>query len=751
MKDILWLKEISKKDVNLAGGKGAQLGELFKSKFPVPNGFVISSLAYKNFIKNSNLNKIIIKNLTNLDVENTKKLENIAIKLQNKIILASLSSNLQKEILSAYKKLKGNVAVRSSATAEDLPTASFAGQQATYLNIKGNKELIKAVKKCFASLFTARAIYYRSKNNFDHSKVLMSVVVQKMVKAKKAGVIFSINPLSNNRREMVIESVSGLGEALVSGSISPDSYVIDKTRRAVKEKHIVKTEILSNKELNNLIVIAKKIEKHYKFPQDIEWTIDDKIYIVQTRPITTTKQLYSKAKWKKILSREYGVQYTEISLRCLTKEAKDLVPYNFYEQIYIPEDVNEVCYIDEDKWNKLILNLRKIWNINNVKKFENLFIKTGNQYMNYSKKLSKINLKNKSPKELKKFYLQYQKFAVRYTSFIWTAFILNDFFSEKVRNVIEKYVKDKKDANLYHEVLLSPVKKASILKLASIVNNKNINKKIISKLYDKFKWIPCLDIHNPPWAIKEFEKHLKQIKSNKNSQIPYKSALENLKINLKDKKVLDTAKRFAYIKDLRDDFRRQAIYYAQISLFNDLARRMNIPINEISYLQEQDIIDFLDNKNIKFNKIRERKNGFVIFFDSNKKLRCVSGNEVKSAVSKLGLSSGEDFTTEIKGIPASKGIVQGKVTIVKGVNDLYKVNGGDILVAVTTHPDYVPAMQKTVAIVTDEGGVTSHAAIVARELGVPCIVGTKTASKILKNKDRVEVDANIGLVRKIKI
>ena len=746
MKNILWLKELSKNKINLAGGKGAQLGELYNAKFPVPNAFVITSLAYKNFIKNINLQ---IKNLNKINVDDTKILEKVANKIQKKLLSAPMPPNLQHEILRAYSKLGGKVAIRSSATAEDLPTASFAGQQETFLNIEGNKKVLDAVKACFASLFTARAIFYRVQNKFNHTKVLMAVVVQKMVKARKAGVIFSINPITNNRTELVIESVSGLGESLVSGTITPDSYIIDKKTKKIKEKHILKKEILSKNELSNLIELTYKIEKHYKFPQDIEWAIDKEVFIVQARPVTTTKSIYPKTKWKEILSREYGVQYTEISLRCLTSENKDLVPYTFYEQIYIPEEGNEVCYIETKKWENLVSGLEKAWNVSNVKDFEDKFIKIGNEYVRFSKKIPK-NLNSKSNKELKKIYLDYQKHAVKYTSFIWTAYILNNIFSEMARQVIHNCLGEK-ESHKYYDVVFAPIKEASIIKLASLINRiPKINNKSVERLYDKFKWISCLDIHNPPWTIKQFVAHAKQLKKDKKtSKLQYKSFLKKFKIKSEDKRLLDLAKRFAYIKDLRDDFRRKAVFYAQSSLFNELARRMNLKLKDISYFQENEILDFLNKKAISKN-FKNRQSGFVIFFDTHKKVNCVSGKDIKITMRKLGIIIKEDYLSEIKGVSASKGFIRGKVTIVKGVKDLLKVKKGDILVAVTTHPDYVPAMQKAAAIVTDEGGVTSHAAIVARELSVPCIVGTKKASKILKDGDKVEVDANIGIIRKLK-
>lgn len=746
MKNIVWLKEVNKDDINIVGGKGAQLGELYNNNFPVPNAFIITTNAYKLFIKKLKIN---FEQLDKINVENIKQLENISKKIQKKILSASLPKILEKEILAAYSKLQGKVAIRSSATAEDLPTASFAGQQDTYLNVNGIEKVLEAVQKCFASLFTSRAIFYRVQNNFDHSKVSMAVVVQKMVNAKKAGVAFTINPVSNDKKEIVIESVSGLGESLVSGKTTPDSYVVDKKLNKTKEKNIVNKEILNFKEIKALVKICKKIEEHYKFPQDIEWAIDDKLYIVQTRPITTTNSLYPGAQWKKILSREYGVQYTEVSLRSLTDEVKDLVPCTFYEQIYIPEGVNEVCYIDSNKWKNLVFCLEKKWNVKNIEKYEEKFITTGNDYVNFCKNIPK-NFRSKSNQELKKFYLDYQKLAVRYTSFIWTAYILNNIFSELARNTIQKYI-EKKKSQSYYEIVFSPVKEASILKLSSVINKiPALNKKTIKKVYNEYKWISCLDIHNSPWTIEQFITHAKQMKKSKNfSKKSYSDFLKKFKIKKNDKVVFDVVRWFAYIKDLRDDYRRKAVFYVRSSLFYELARRMGVKISDVSYLLEAEIIDYLDNGNL-CNIYKERKKGFVIYFDKNKEINCVSGRDVKKIVSLLGVNIKGSYITELKGVPASKGIVQGKAAIVKGVKDLEKIKKGDILVAVTTHPDYVPAMQKASAIITDEGGITSHAAIVARELRIPCIVGTKNASKVFKEGDKIEVDAEIGLVRLIK-
>ncbi|MBI2017473.1 hypothetical protein HYS92_00335 [Candidatus Daviesbacteria bacterium] len=210
------------------------------------------------------------------------------------------------------------------------------------------------------------------------------------------------------------------------------------------------------------------------------------------------------------------------------------------------------------------------------------------------------------------------------------------------------------------------------------------------------------------------------------------------------------AKRFVYIKDARDDFRRESVFYS-INLWKEIGRRMGISAEDTSYLQDSEIIAFLkDKNNTDLDKIsRSRKNGFVIYIGSNKKVICSQGDHILAALKLFKLDFEEEKTQEIKGRVASKGLAKGNVAIVKGVKDLDKVKMGDILIAVTTHPDYVSAMRKAVAIVTDEGGITSHAAIVSREFGIPCIVGTKLATKVLRDGDMVEVDANSGVVKKL--
>lgn len=283
--NLFWFKEIGIKDIPTVGGKGASLGELYKI-VNVPNGFCISVNAYANFLKENKLNLKITELLKNLDITNHKELEEKSNKIRELIINKEISLNIKKEIVEAYKELNcSKVAVRSSATAEDLPSASFAGQQDTYLNISSEEELINSVKKCWASLFTSRAIYYRKKNNFPYTKVFISVVVQKMVDADYAGVLFTKDPIE--KKYILIEVVKGLGEQLVSGEVTPNTYHLEKKKLTlIKRKENFSFNL---RLLTDLSKIGNLIESHYKFPQDIEWAIDKngRIFILQSRAITT--------------------------------------------------------------------------------------------------------------------------------------------------------------------------------------------------------------------------------------------------------------------------------------------------------------------------------------------------------------------------------------------------------------------------------------------------------------------------------
>jgi len=314
-------KEISKEDVSLVGGKGANLGEMTQAGLPIPQGFCLTANAYRLMLTENNLVEFIKQTLTGLDVKDNNELNRASKKIKDKILKADIPQSLIKEVFHLYRNLKRGevnplVAVRSSATAEDLPDASFAGQQESFLNIKGEANLIQAIRNAYASLFGARAIFYRETKGFDHFKVALAIPVQLMIQSEVSGVMFSINPVTNNKKQIVIEAVWGLGDYIVQGVVTPDHYVVNKDDfsvhsrlvsqqtvmevykhpSGVKEVKVPKDKSLIQKLSDEQIIylgrLAQKIHDHYFFPQDMEWAMEgDQIYVTQSRPITTISTL----------------------------------------------------------------------------------------------------------------------------------------------------------------------------------------------------------------------------------------------------------------------------------------------------------------------------------------------------------------------------------------------------------------------------------------------------------------------------
>ncbi len=319
MKLVAWFSEVDKDDVGLVGGKGANLGELTKAGIPVPSGFAVTSHVYFHFVEQSGLTQPLRDILSRIDVNDSARLQSAAREVKALISSASMPADVASQISRAYREMGGGpVAVRSSATAEDLAEASFAGQQSTYLNVEGEEAVIKAVQECWASLFEARAIFYRQQAGFEHLKVGIAVVVQHMVQSERSGVMFTLEPVTGDRDKIVIEAIYGLGEAVVSGAVTPDYYVVEKKSLGVLSKKIERQEHqlvrnqdakagednnvwldipaadgqaqkLTDEQIAELAEIGSRVEEHYGRPQDIEWAAEGgKFYLVQSRPVTVT-------------------------------------------------------------------------------------------------------------------------------------------------------------------------------------------------------------------------------------------------------------------------------------------------------------------------------------------------------------------------------------------------------------------------------------------------------------------------------
>ncbi len=321
-KFVFWFDEIGMEDVPLVGGKSASLGEMTqRTGVPVPYGFATTADAYRYYLRANKLDDEMAEVLKEIkDPNDTRTLQSVGARIRKMVATAEMPPDLEKEIIEAYKLLSKKVkesdpfvAVRSSATAEDLPDASFAGQQETYLNVHTAKEVVEKIKECFASLFTDRAIFYRIQKGFDHMAIALSSAVQLMVYSKASGVIFTLDVANGDRSVVLIETGYGLGELVVQGTITPDEYYVRKSDLAIVKRNIPKKtiqlvrlpsggtekrpvplnlqdkQILTDDQIKTLSEYAIAIEEHYKKPMDLEWALDErmnKLFILQARPET---------------------------------------------------------------------------------------------------------------------------------------------------------------------------------------------------------------------------------------------------------------------------------------------------------------------------------------------------------------------------------------------------------------------------------------------------------------------------------
>jgi len=306
----LWLTDIGADDLQRVGGKAASLGELTGAGLPVPSAFVVTTGTYRSFIEKTGIENALF-DAVDVDTDDSRALAAAAERAQELLLDTEIPAEVREDVLAAYDELgDGPVAVRSSATAEDLPDASFAGQQDTYLNV-ARADLLDRIRECWASLFTQRAIYYRTEQGFDHDAVDIAVAVQEMVDAEKSGVLFTSHP-STGAPTAIVEAAWGLGEAVVSGTVSPDNYVVDRETGELADVTVARKrvmcvrgedgrtversvpdekrdrQVLDETELSRLVELGERVEAHYGCPQDVEWAMrDDELYLLQSRPITT--------------------------------------------------------------------------------------------------------------------------------------------------------------------------------------------------------------------------------------------------------------------------------------------------------------------------------------------------------------------------------------------------------------------------------------------------------------------------------
>ena len=789
-------RNISKSDVSLAGGKGASLGEMTQAGISVPNGFVILANAFEKFLEETDLNVEIDSILDSVNHKEIHTIERASEKIKALILQAEMPRDIIIEIKKFFKNLNSKyVAVRSSATAEDSASAAWAGQLDSFLNTT-EEILLENVKKCWASLFTPRAIFYRFEKDLHKKKISVAVVVQKMIESEKSGIAFSVHPVTQDKNQLIIEAGFGLGEAIVSGQITPDSYVVEKQPRRIIDKNVQtqsrglyradkggnewrdipkeqgEKQILSDEEILELSEIILKIENHYNFPCDIEWAFEGgKFYIVQSRPITTlseSNQEKQKENWLVVVSFKTELLTEAIIHRGYRESLPELLPKipKFRNRMIIDNDI----YIDLTETSKI----QEYFSSKTIKKCGEVY-KTIEQHSKNFIRVSKEcvkNLKGISDKELstrlQKFFKAYEKtigaIGVPTIIDLIIEVKLKSFLEEsRIKNIDEVLAR----LAIPHKIVETSKERLALLALAGKINKKELSLEskeasaLIWQHYKKFGWLHSTLFLGKLYDKQEIRKELVKIgheadrkidelkKDRKEHVFTAKSVISKIKSS-EGRKLAKFFQKAVYYRTARLEWMNEACFIVR-SLLEETAKRLSVGFNDIIYLLPEELIDSLNNKKINsgvIKSIKERQNGYAYISNNDQEYLLATGGKLKELKSKFSKSY-EQEEWLIRGVVAFKGTAKGTAVIVKDRDDLYKVKEGDVLITRLTTPDFVVAMKKASAIVTDLGGITSHAAITSRELKIPCVVGTKNATKSFKDGDMVEVDGDNGTIRKL--
>lgn len=784
-------EQLDKNDVELSGGKGASLGEMTAAGIPVPPGFVILSSSFEQFLKETDLNVEIDSILGTVNHNEIHTVEHASKEIQSLILAAEMPADIKTEIIKYFSELNVEyVAVRSSATAEDSSAAAWAGQLDSFLNTTENI-LLENVKKCWASLFTPRAIFYRFEKELHKQKISVAVVVQKMVDSEKSGIAFSVHPVTEDKNQLIIEAGFGLGEAIVSGSVTPDSYVVTKNPKEVLDINISNqtkalfraegggnewkdlgdeglTQVLTTAQILELSELVLKIENHYGFPCDIEWAFEQgQFYITQSRPITTL--LNSKNAGSENSFDRWIIQN---KLDFLYKANYDLFTIDLYYQTSLinksligSQDTDYVIFSEKGE----AAAYYPVKQENTLKLFDDTILQevigrsesAKNKFQIFVQKYTGVNLETVN---LVEFFDDYCSVYIDLVAcFRTTRPVYVDALVEKLKAILIE-LGAKPEVLSY--LLVSENDDDIRLEQAdwiAILKDGDVSKDKFKQYIEKYPWLfPSeYDFDN---AVKKLTTRYDSDAINSSDKVKEGEVfLKELNSSLaKKKEYLDTCTQ-AEVKHLTElisnlsDFRTffKLTLGGIVLTFSELLKQISFKANlepEIFYnaYTIEDIRELLQNhKLLEADRVKQR-NEYYVYIVKNLKNEITSDLEY-SNILKKHFSSGKK--SYILGASASTGLVTGVARVLsnKEVKNLTEESlKGKILVTTMTDPSIMPFIRNCLAFVTDEGGLTSHAAIVSRELNIPCIVGTKNGTEVIKDGDTIEVDADNGIVKILK-
>ena len=864
---VLGFQDIDKTKLMVVGGKGANLGELSRiDGIRVPEGFCITTEAYKRISSQTPEFNDLLEQLSLLKVEDRESIGEISKKIRSVIEGTVIAKEIDEAVTHFMAKFgdKNAYAVRSSATAEDLPTASFAGQQDTYLNIIGKEAILKHISKCWASLFTERAVIYRMQNGFDHKKVHLSVVVQKMVYPEAAGIMFTADPLTSNRKLLSIDASFGLGEALVSGLVTADCYKVQEEEivdKMIATKKVAisglkeggtetepiapdqqKTQTLTEQQILQLARIGRQIEAYFGCPQDIEWCLADGTFsIVQSRPITTLfpipeandqeNHVYISVGHQQMMTdpmKPLGLSFFLLTTRAPMHKAGGRLFVDVAQQLASPvgremlvnvlgqhdplikdalktiiERRDFIQLLPDDKQEKTPGKSNQGPSLADYKalnEYDPAIVSDLIKRSETSIEELKQNIQTKSGSDLMDFILediqQLKKSLSGPQGFgvIMTAMNASSWINEKMKKWLgEKNVADTLSQSVpnnitaemglalldvadvirpYPEVIeyLQQVKDDNFLDELLKFDGGQETRDAIYAYLNKYgmRCVGEIDITKPRWSekpatlvpiilsnIKNFEPHASKRKFEQGRQEALKKEQELLErlqqLPDGEQKAKETKRMISLVRNFIG-YREYPKYgminryfvYKQ-ALLKEAEQLVQANVihekEDIYYLTFEELREVVRTNKLDYQIISKRKDEYKLYEKLTPPRVITSDGEIIAGEYKR-----ENLPAEaIVGLPVSSGVIEGRARVILNMEDA-DLEDGDILVTAFTDPSWTPLFVSIKGLVTEVGGLMTHGAVIAREYGLPAVVGVENATKLIKDGQRIRVHGTEGYV-----
>ncbi|WP_404452062.1 phosphoenolpyruvate synthase [Virgibacillus necropolis] len=859
---VLEFQEIDKTPLLLVGGKGLNLGELSKIHgIQVPEGFCVTTEAYQKALEQNEAFHALLDQLTLLEVEDRGQIGEISRKIRNTIMEVEIPSDVVKAVAHYLSRFGDEhaYAVRSSATAEDLPHASFAGQQDTYLNIIGEEAIMQHIRKCWASLFTDRAVIYRMQNGFDHSQVYLSVIVQRMAFPQASGILFTADPITSNRKVLSIDASFGLGEALVSGLVSADCYkvqeeeIVDKMIATKKlaiyglkeggtetqqiDPDQQKAQTLTEQQILQLARIGRQIEAYFSYPQDIEWClVDDTFYIVQSRSITTLypipeandqeNHVYVSVGHQQMMTdpmKPLGLSFWLLTTPAPMRKAGGRLFVDVTTQLSSPESreflLNAMgqhdplikdaitTIVEREGFIKLLQDDTKIASpsksntdmppqIENDPTIVSDLIKSSQT----SIEALKQNIQMKSGPDLFDFILediqQLKKilFDPQSSGVINAAMDASSWINEKMNKWLgEKNVADTLSQsvpnNITSEMGLALMDVADVIRLypkviayLQHVKDDNFLDELVKfdggqesqdAIYDYLSkyGMRCtgeIDITKTRWSEKPITlvpmilsniKNLEPNDSNRKFEQGRRVALkkeQELLGRLKQlpdgeqkaketKRMIDLIRNFSGFREYPKYGMINRYFVYKQALLEETEQLVQVGVfhekEDIYYLTFEELREVVRTNKLDYQIISKRKEAYKLYEKLTPPRVITSDGEII-----VGEYKRENLPAEaIVGLPVSSGVIEGRARVILNLEDA-ELEDGDILVTAFTDPSWTPLFVSIKGLVTEVGGLMTHGAVIAREYGLPAVVGVENATKLIKDGQRIRVNGAEGYI-----